>query len=141
MTICQCSRYLCTPWFPSVREISTSKLNSGSQLHRSYSQKTFFSFLTTSNYTWLRSAQSSTWFVIFHRKCLPCDNAATILTHVWDFILTTWFGIYFCLSTLSFLDSREGVPLSPTVFNRKIIAILKDETNEFTFSLAVVKEQ
>ena len=50
-------------------------------------------------------------------------------------------GFTFASQRFPFLDSREGVPLSPTVFNRKIIAILKDETNEFTFSLAVVKEQ
>ena len=50
-------------------------------------------------------------------------------------------GFTFASQRFSFLDSRKGAPLSPTVFNRKIIAIPKDETNEFTFSLAVVKEQ
>ena len=142
MTICQCTADICVSHgfllcekFQCLNKIQVASYTE--VIHK----KLVFSFLTTSNYTWLRSAQSSTWFVIFHRICLPYDYAATIFTHLWDFILTTWFGIYFCLPTLFFSWSRKGAPLSPTVFNRKIIAIPKDETNEFTFSLAVVKEQ
>ena len=96
MTICQCTADICVSHgfllcekFQCLNKIQVASYTE--VIHK----KLVFSFLTTSNYTWLRSAQSSTWFVIFHRICLPYDYAATILTRlgfyphhvVWDLLL------------------------------------------------------